>query len=62
MCDDAVMGYLSDGRRVPFGVEPIVGYLFARASEATIIRIIMTGRMAGLDRSIIRQRLRRTYA
>ncbi|MCI6647602.1 MAG: V-type ATPase subunit [Oscillospiraceae bacterium] len=62
MCDDAVMGYLSDGRRVPFGVEPIVGYLFARESEATIIRIIMTGRMAGLDRSIIRQRLRRTYA
>ena len=62
MCDDAVMGYLSDGRRVPFGVEPIVGYLFARESEATIIRIIMTGRMAGLDRNIIRQRLRRTYA
>ena len=62
MCADAGMGYLSDGRRVPFGVEPIVGYLFARESEATIIRIIMTGRMAGLDRSIIRQRLRRTYA
>ena len=62
MCDDTVIGYLSDGRRVPFGVEPIVGYLFARESEATIIRIIMTGRMAGLDRSIIRQRLRRTYA
>ena len=32
MCDDAVMGYLSDGRRVPFGVEPIVCYLFARES------------------------------
>lgn len=62
MCDDAVMGYLSDGRRVPFGVEPIVGYLFARESEATIIRIIMTGRMAGLDHGTIRQRLRRTYA
>lgn len=62
LCDDAVMDYLSDGRRVPFGVEPIIGYIYARETEATIIRIIMTGRMAGLDRNIIRQRLRRTYA
>ena len=62
MCDDAVMDYLSDGRRIPFGVEPIIGYLYARETEATIIRIIMAGRMAGLDRATIRQRLRRTYA
>ncbi|MGN1004042.1 MAG: V-type ATPase subunit [Oscillospiraceae bacterium] len=62
MCDDAVMDYLSDGRRIPFGAEPIVGYLYARETEATIIRIIMAGRMAGLDRATIRQRLRRTYA
>lgn len=61
LCDDAVMEYFSDGRRIPFGVEPISGYLYARESEATIIRIIMTGRMAGLDRETIRQRLRRTY-
>ncbi len=62
LCDDAVMGFLSDGRRVPFGPEPIAGYLYARENEATIIRIIMAGRMAGLDRATIRQRLRRTYA
>lgn len=62
LCDDAVMEYLSDARRVPFGVEPIIGYLYARETEATIIRIIMAGRMAGLDRETIRQRLRRTYA
>lgn len=62
MCDDAVMEYLSDARRVPFGPEPIAGYLYARETEATIIRIIMAGRFAGLDRETIRQRLRRTYA
>lgn len=48
------MEYLSDARRVPFGVEPIIGYLYARETEATIIRIIMAGRMAGLDRETIR--------
>jgi len=61
LCDDAVMDFLSDGRRVPFGPEPIIGYLYARETEATIIRIIMAGRFAGLDRETIRQRLRRTY-
>ena len=55
------MDYLSDGRRVPFGVEPILGYLYAREAEATTIRIIMTGRMAGLDTDIIRERLRESY-
>ncbi len=61
LCDNAVMDYLSDGRRVPFGVEPILGYLYAREAEATTIRIIMTGRMAGLDTDIIRERLRESY-
>lgn len=61
LCDNALMDFLSDGRRVPFGVEPIVGYLFAREAETTAIRIILSGRMAGLDSGTIRQRLRRTY-
>lgn len=61
LCDNAVMDYLSDGRRVPFGVEPILGYLYAREAEATTIRIIMSGRMAGLDTETIRERLRESY-
>ena len=61
LCDNALMSFLSDGRRVPFGVEPIVGYLFAREAETTAIRTIISGRMAGLDGNTIRQRLRRTY-
>lgn len=60
-CDDAVMEYLGAGRRVAFGEQPIVGYLYARQAEMTAIRIILSGRMAGLDGDTIRQRLRRTY-
>ena len=60
-CDDAVMDYLSAARRVAFGEQPIVGYLYARQAEMTAIRIILSGRMAGLDGDTIRQRLRRTY-
>lgn len=61
LCDNALMDYLAGGRRVPFGEQPIVGYLYARESELTAIRIILSGRMAGLDGDTIRQRLRRTY-
>lgn len=61
LCDNAIINYLSDGRRVPFGAEPIIAYLYARENEATIIRIIMAGRIAGLDRTTIQQRLRQTY-
>lgn len=61
MCDDTVMAYLAKARMIPFGEQPVVAYLYAREAEATAIRIILTGRMAGIDGSTIRQRLRRAY-
>ncbi len=61
LCDDAVTAYLAKARMVPFGVEPVIGYLYAREAEATAIRIILAGRMAGLDGATIRRRLRRGY-
>lgn len=61
LCDDAVMGYIAQARMIPFGEQPVAAYLYAREAEATAIRIILTGRMAGLDGATIRQRLRRAY-
>ena len=61
MCDDAVMAYLAKARQIPFGEQPVVAYLYAREAEATAIRIILTGRMAGIDGVTIRARLRRAY-
>ena len=61
MCDDAVMAYLAKARMIPFGEQPVAAYLYAREAEATAIRIILTGRMAGIDGTTIRQRLRRAY-
>ena len=60
-CDNALTAYLADGRRVPFGEEPVIGYLYAREQELTAIRSIFAGRAAGLDGDTIRSRLRRTY-
>jgi V/A-type H+-transporting ATPase subunit C len=61
LCDNAVMHYLSSAHYVPFGEQVPVAYLCAREAELTAIRIIMTGRMAGLDTEIIRERLRESY-
>ena len=59
--DDALTGCLAAARRVPFGEEPVIGYLYAREQELTAIRSIFAGRAAGLDGETIRSRLRRTY-
>lgn len=61
LCDDGVGSYIAQARRVPFGEQVVVGYLYAREAELTAIRTIMNGRLAGLEGDIIRQRLRRPY-
>lgn len=60
-CDDAVTGYLAAARRVPFGEEVVIGYLYAKEAELTAVRTIFAGRAAHLDGEVIRQRLRDTY-
>lgn len=60
-CDNALMEYIKQARRTPFGEEVVAGYLFAREAEQTAIRVVMSGRMAGLSADEIRRRLRRSY-
>ncbi len=60
-CDDAVGEYLSGAQMVPFGEAPLVGYLAARETEYTNLRILLLGRKAGLSPEIIRSRLRAGY-
>lgn len=60
-CDDAVSDYLSGAQFVPFGEAPLVGYLAARETEYTNLRILLMGKKAGLAPEIIRSRLRESY-
>lgn len=61
LCDDAVTEYLSGAKYIPFGEAPVIAYLAAKETEFTAVRIIMAGRMAGLDADTIRERLRDAY-
>ena len=60
-CDDAVADYLDGAKFVPFGEAPLVGYLAARETEYTNLRILLMGRGAGLAPEVIRSRLRAGY-
>lgn len=61
LTDDAVTAYLSGAKRVAFGEAPVIAYIAAKENEFTAVRIIMSGRMAGLDTDTIRERLRESY-
>ena len=60
-CDNALTAYLAAARRIPFGEETVIGYLYAKEQEFTAICSIFAGRAAGLDGDTIRARLRETY-
>ena len=59
--DNQKMEYVKDALYVPFGIEPIVGYLQAKESEVMNLRMILTGKISGMDDALIRERLRDTY-
>lgn len=61
LCDNAVNDYLKTARLVPFGDAPVVAYLAAKENEFTAIRILLTGKLAGLEADTIRERLRDAY-
>ena len=60
-CDDAVTAIAAGAKSVPFGVEAVISYLAAKEIEFTAVRIIMSGRMAGIGGDTIRERLREAY-
>lgn len=61
LCDDALMRYLRKARYIAFGEQPLAGYMAAKEAEATAVRTIMTGRLAGVPAEAIRERLREYY-
>lgn len=61
-CDNALNTYLGKAKLVSFGSEPMTAYLAAVENEITAVRMILTGRLAGVKSEAIRERLRDLYA
>ena len=61
-CDNAVNAYLAQAKLVGYGEEPVIAYQAAVENELTAVRMILTGRLAGITPQVIRERLRDLYA
>lgn len=60
-CDDALTHFLQGTVLIPFGLEPVLAFVAAKEQEMRNIRIIVSGRLAGLAADTIRERMREAY-
>ncbi|MBR5095097.1 MAG: V-type ATPase subunit [Oscillospiraceae bacterium] len=61
-CDDAVNDYVRSSKLIGYGPEAVAAYLAAVEGEIGAVRMILTGRLAGVAPETIRERLRDLYA
>ena len=61
LCDDAIVEYIKEAKGISFGIEVLFAYLVAKQMEIKNIRILMAGKIAGMDPGKIEERIRKTY-
>ncbi len=61
LLDNKIIEHIRSARYIPYGIEPLAGYLIAKDNEIKIARIILAGKLAGISPELIRERLRETY-
>ncbi|MDR5587693.1 MULTISPECIES: V-type ATP synthase subunit C [Clostridium] len=61
LVDNYIMDMMKDAKIIPFGVEPLVAYIYAKETEIKIIRIVMVGKLNNISAEVIRERLRDIY-
>lgn len=49
---------MTSARMAPSGPEPVLAYVLGREAEVVALRIALVGRLSGLDREAVRERLR----
>jgi V/A-type H+-transporting ATPase subunit C len=60
-CDDLYMNLVREGARIPFGAPVAGGYLIGCETSVKNIRIILAAKDAGLDNTVLRERVRVSY-
>jgi V/A-type H+-transporting ATPase subunit C len=56
--DTAVERQLAEARRMPVGPEPVVSYVASRKVEISMVRMLLVGKLAGVDTDTLRARVR----
>ena len=61
LVDNYIMDMMKGAKFIPFGVEPVLAYIYAKETEIKVIRIIMVGKLNNIAGEVIRERLRDIY-
>lgn len=61
-CDDTAFEIASSAVYTSFGFDPVVSYFYNKSLEIKTVRMILTAIKSGVDKNIIKERLRAHYA
>ncbi|MCD6363745.1 MAG: V-type ATPase subunit [Synergistetes bacterium] len=61
LVDNYLIDYAKRCKFIMFGIQPIVGFMIAKEMEVKNLRIVITGKHAGVPGNILRERLRDAY-
>ena len=61
LCDDTVIRYIREARFKTFGIETLFAFFVSNQMEIKSVRILMTGKLAGMEPALIKERMRATY-
>ena len=57
-CDSVQTRFFVSAAKISFGAPPVIAYIAALENEITAVRMILTGKLSGIEPSLIRERLR----
>lgn len=61
LCDDMKIQYIQGAKFVTAGIEPVAAFYIAKENEIKNLRMVLTGKLAGIAEETIKERLRETY-
>ncbi|MCL6642844.1 MAG: V-type ATPase subunit [Candidatus Bipolaricaulota bacterium] len=61
LSDDFVTGFLKRAKLALYGAEPLIAYVLAKETELKNMRILLVGKLNGLSKEILEERLREPY-
>lgn len=59
--DELLIAAMRHARRGPIGPEPVIAYVLGREVEVAALRVLLLGKLGGIDDDTVRARLRATY-
>ncbi len=59
--DDYIINFVKKAKYITFGIEPLIGYFFAKKMETINLRNIIVGKLNNVQDDAIKRRMRETY-